>query len=92
MVRFLYLQFSFFYIYISNKSTFSAGISSHRYIGHIADHLKAISSFAAAIPPNPDVIMTEMPVAVPVDEEISFAPADEEIIMVEPVVKNQDVD
>jgi len=65
----------------------SQGKTARRCIGHIADYLKSVPPSAAAIPPNPYKVMTEMPVAVPIEEDISFAPHDEEIVMAEPVGK-----
>lgn len=52
-----------------------------RCISHISDYLKKVAPSEAAIPPNPDVVNTEMPVAVAVEQEICFAPADDEIVM-----------
>eukprot|EP00584_Thalassiosira_punctigera_P001954 CAMPEP_0172527184 /NCGR_PEP_ID=MMETSP1067-20121228/1931_1 /TAXON_ID=265564 ORGANISM="Thalassiosira punctigera, Strain Tpunct2005C2" /NCGR_SAMPLE_ID=MMETSP1067 /ASSEMBLY_ACC=CAM_ASM_000444 /LENGTH=626 /DNA_ID=CAMNT_0013310865 /DNA_START=111 /DNA_END=1991 /DNA_ORIENTATION=+ len=59
----------------------SQGKTARRCINHISDYLRAVPPSEAAIPPNPDVIMTQMPVAVPIEEDISFAPMDEEIVV-----------
>eukprot|EP00578_Thalassiosira_sp_NH16_P027396 CAMPEP_0181092004 /NCGR_PEP_ID=MMETSP1071-20121207/8695_1 /TAXON_ID=35127 /ORGANISM="Thalassiosira sp., Strain NH16" /LENGTH=619 /DNA_ID=CAMNT_0023174171 /DNA_START=125 /DNA_END=1984 /DNA_ORIENTATION=- len=59
----------------------SQGKTARRCIRHISDYLKKVPPSEAAIPPNPDVVNTEMPVAVAVEQEISFAPADDEIVM-----------
>lgn len=58
-----------------------------RCISHISDYLRDVPPSEAAIPPNPSVVMTEMPVAVAVEQEISFASDEEEIVMATPVGK-----
>eukprot|EP00571_Detonula_confervacea_P016300 CAMPEP_0172300558 /NCGR_PEP_ID=MMETSP1058-20130122/2624_1 /TAXON_ID=83371 /ORGANISM="Detonula confervacea, Strain CCMP 353" /LENGTH=613 /DNA_ID=CAMNT_0013010377 /DNA_START=41 /DNA_END=1882 /DNA_ORIENTATION=+ len=65
----------------------SQGKTARRCINHITDYLRAVPPSEPAIPPNPDVVKTEMPVAVPVEQDISFAPVDEEIVMATPVLK-----
>lgn len=65
----------------------SQGKTARRCLRHIGDYLKRVPPHEAATPPNPDVVMTQMPVAVPVEQDISFAPPDEEIVMTTPVVK-----
>ena len=60
-------------------------IHMQRCIGHISDYLRAVAPSEAAIPPDPDIVMTEMPVAVAVEQEISFAPIDEEIQVATPL-------
>jgi len=59
----------------------SQGKTARRCIGHLVDYLKSTTPSEAAVPPNPDVILTEMPVAVPVEEDVCFAPIDEEIVV-----------
>ena len=56
----------------------SQGKTARRCLNHISDYLKSVPPTEAAIPPNPDVIITEMPVAVPVQQDVCFAPIDDE--------------
>ncbi|KAL7530634.1 hypothetical protein ACHAXR_003604 [Thalassiosira sp. AJA248-18] len=65
----------------------SQGKTARRCLSHIGDYLKRVPPSAAAVPPNPDAVMTEMPVAIPVEQDISFAVDDEEIVVVTPVLK-----
>lgn len=55
------------------------GKTAKRSFGTIVEYLGRHLPSPAAIPPNPDVITTEMPVAVALDENLSFMPEDEEI-------------
>ncbi len=56
-----------------------------RCITHISDYLRSVAPSEAAIPPDPDIVLTEMPVAVAVEQEISFAPDDAEIQVATPL-------
>lgn len=52
----------------------SQGKTARRCKDHVVDYLKRVPPTAADIPPDPDVVMTQMPSAVSLDEEISFVP------------------
>lgn len=57
----------------------SQGKTARRCIAHISEYLRSVPPAPAAVPPNPDVVMTEMPTAVPVEEEVCFvSPIDDE--------------
>jgi len=56
----------------------SHGKTARRCLGAIADYLRRVPPQPASIPPNPTVISNEMPVAVPVDQHVTFVP-DEDI-------------
>ena len=55
------------------------GKTAKRSFGVIVDYLKRYLPSPAAVPPNPDVISTEMPVAVALDSDVCFVPEEEEI-------------
>lgn len=65
----------------------SQGKTARRCIGHVVDYLKKVPPTAAAIPPDPEIVMTKMPVAVPLDGEISFTPVEGEIVSAQSLVK-----
>ncbi|KAL7444120.1 hypothetical protein ACHAXM_009870 [Skeletonema potamos] len=55
------------------------GKTAKRSFGVIVEYLRRHLPAIPAIPPNPDVITTEMPVAVALDSDVCFVPEDEEI-------------
>jgi len=71
----------------SHKSSNDLLARNKRCIGHVVDYLKKVPPTAAAIPPDPEIVMTKMPVAVPLDGEISFTPVEGEIVSAQSLVK-----
>lgn len=61
----------------------SQGKTARRCTRHVVDYLKKVPPSAVAVPPDPDIIMTEMPVAVPL--EGGFLSAEGEIVIAESV-------
>ena len=57
------------------------GKTAKRSFGVIVDYLKRHMPSPASHPPNPDVITTEMPVAVALDSDVCFMPDDEEVFV-----------
>eukprot|EP00804_Cyclotella_cryptica_P029949 CCRYP_020082-RA/>CCRYP_020082-RA protein AED:0.34 eAED:0.34 QI:0/0.5/0.66/1/0.5/0.33/3/143/639 len=60
------------------------GRTARQCIGTICDYLRRTPAAVAAIPPHHSVITNEMPVAVPLDEDIAFDP-EEDIVVATPV-------
>ena len=59
----------------------SQGKTARRCIGSISDYLRTVPPNVAATPPQHSQILNEMPVAVPVDADITFSPDEPEIIV-----------
>jgi tellurium resistance protein TerZ len=55
------------------------GKTAKRSFGVIVEYLRRHMPAVPAIPPNPDIITTEMPVAVALESDVCFVPEDEEI-------------
>eukprot|EP00985_Skeletonema_marinoi_P026121 scaffold19952_cov105-Skeletonema_marinoi.AAC.2 len=65
------------------------GKTAKRSYGVIVDYLRSHMPSPASHPPNPDVITTEMPVAVALDSDVCFIPDDEEVVVAAFVEKEE---
>ena len=65
----------------------SQGKTARRCLHAISEYLRTVPPSPAASPPNPSEVTTAMPVAVALDQEVSFLSEDEIVVQATPVTK-----